>query len=476
MGERQPLYLIASTERQEYTAFVKNEKNKIEQIIKRTVETFKGIDPEWVRQQFTANPLKTEIDLITQIGEMNGGYPRARIIQAEKDPMEPFNDVNTAITDLYKDNCDRLIRNYLLQVSLEDIDKYVLTPTKHHLFPSLQFIFTRTRRIPFCTMFDDTQVDNLDTPRVPPPLPTKLDPAFAKELTACQQHFKQRTTERRRLLDKKSEVYIRETTNSGEISACEICYDSFLPEDVSTCAEGHSFCSQCLKQVFVGRNSQGRPTISCAQEGCEELYEREFVRSILGDTVARLYFQKMDDKKVTQKLKKDEFLCSLCDTIGTIQPGKAIYECVNPRCSRVYCVQCREFYHPSTKCEGMILDAAQVLLRRYVEDAMTESVAPTCRDPKCRKPIMKTTGCNNLTCECGHKMCYNCGLDFGRQNQYSHFGEPPKCPLYYGSGGADTPAQQNARAKQAALRAEKEWREKNPEYKNIAFNNPANSM
>lgn len=72
--------------------------------------------------------------------------------------------------------------------------------------------------------------------------------------------------------------------------------------------------------------------------------------------------------------------------------------------------------------------------RLTVEEAITEAVIRKC--PKCKKPIIKSDGCNKIRCACGAYMCYLCQRAI---RDYTHFCQTPhcthqkgcrKCPLY----------------------------------------------
>jgi hypothetical protein len=47
--------------------------------------------------------------------------------------------------------------------------------------------------------------------------------------------------------------------------------------------------------------------------------------------------------------------------------------------------------------------------------------------PKCKTPIIKSDGCNKMTCRCGAKMCYICSKQLTGNNPYGHFCQTPHC-------------------------------------------------
>jgi hypothetical protein len=56
---------------------------------------------------------------------------------------------------------------------------------------------------------------------------------------------------------------------------------------------------------------------------------------------------------------------------------------------------------------------------------MTEAKTRKC--PKCKTPIIKSDGCNKMTCRCGTKMCYICRKQLTGNNPYAHFCQTPHC-------------------------------------------------
>jgi DNA-directed RNA polymerase subunit RPC12/RpoP len=66
--------------------------------------------------------------------------------------------------------------------------------------------------------------------------------------------------------------------------------------------------------------------------------------------------------------------------------------------------------------------------RHVVEEAMTQAFVRKCN--KCSKVFLKEDGCNKITCECGNKQCYVCGMDVADYAHFDQSGDTTKCPLY----------------------------------------------
>ena len=54
------------------------------------------------------------------------------------------------------------------------------------------------------------------------------------------------------------------------------------------------------------------------------------------------------------------------------------------------------------------------------------------RCPRCRAPVEKSEGCNQMTCRCGNHFGYVCSAELPRQNPYDHFQGKDAYPLFDG--------------------------------------------
>lgn len=134
------------------------------------------------------------------------------------------------------------------------------------------------------------------------------------------------------------------------------------------------------------------------------------------------------------------------------------FVCQAPSCSRASCLNCRKAWSDIHVC----YESSKMALRAAIEAATTEVVKRTC--PVCSLSFVKAAGCNKLACVCGYTMCYVCRQQIGKES-YTHFcqhfrqrpGEPcvecDKCDLYKVDD-------EDVLIREAALRAEKEWWER----------------
>lgn len=141
------------------------------------------------------------------------------------------------------------------------------------------------------------------------------------------------------------------------------------------------------------------------------------------------------------------------------------FHCGNPHCGRSSCLNCHKPWRDPHVCH----ESALASLRTHVENAVSNAVKRTC--PRCNTSFLKSGGCNKLACVCGYAMCYVCRKRIAPDEGYQHFcnhfrGNNPgvdnacrecdKCHLY---------AEEDVEAtvRQAALVAEREWKERNGE-------------
>lgn len=135
--------------------------------------------------------------------------------------------------------------------------------------------------------------------------------------------------------------------------------------------------------------------------------------------------------------------------------------CRNPLCASPSCLSCGKIW-----CDPHICHESSALsLRTTIESARTAALKRTC--PRCGLGFIKESGCNKLTCKCGHTICYICrtALDpVSGGEAYSHFCQHfrpaggkceacNKCDLYQVDD-------EEMLIRRAGETAEREWRER----------------
>ena len=100
---------------------------------------------------------------------------------------------------------------------------------------------------------------------------------------------------------------------------------------------------------------------------------------------------------------------------GNVDDSKPVdlFKCKN--CRTITCTICNAATDEAHVCQ---VRNEEDELRVSIERAMTNAIIRTC--PLCQTQLMKSDGCNKITCKCTYAMCYCCRKDI-RQESYSHF-------------------------------------------------------
>jgi hypothetical protein len=96
---------------------------------------------------------------------------------------------------------------------------------------------------------------------------------------------------------------------------------------------------------------------------------------------------------------KDTSRCPKCQYIAFAEETVSTFHC--PQCNFKSCRECGEEAHPGIRCDE-VETKNETTGRNKVEEAMSNAVIRKCPRPFCRKPFMKTDGCNKITCRWVH--------------------------------------------------------------------------
>lgn len=118
---------------------------------------------------------------------------------------------------------------------------------------------------------------------------------------------------------------------------------------------------------------------------------------------------------------KDLVPCPACDFLVEMNdPHESTVTCLVPECGKVTCRWCQEDDHHPLRCEEVEKDA-EVRARVFLEERMAEATLRRCPNPKCKKPWLKTEGCNHIRCPCGTHGCWLCGEEIDKTRPYDHY-------------------------------------------------------
>lgn len=144
--------------------------------------------------------------------------------------------------------------------------------------------------------------------------------------------------------------------------------------------------------------------------------------------------------------------------------------CRNTACLRVSCLICSSAWSDPHLCRTSSTQTRREAFDHFISARITEAIKRVC--PNCNTSFVKASGCNKLTCPCGHMMCNLCRADLtpggpgivegrGYGHFCPHFRATPgdactecnRCELYRDE--ADDEVIQHARRE-----AVKEWHER----------------
>ncbi|CAO2043545.1 unnamed protein product [Urochloa humidicola] len=143
------------------------------------------------------------------------------------------------------------------------------------------------------------------------------------------------------------------------------------------------------------------------------------------------YFSWLVLKKALDSMS-DVVYCPRCG-IGCLEDENNDAEC--PKCSFIFCSLCKEPCHPTKQC----ITPEEKIKRQQASGRMSEkemarellTIRKLFSDiqlcPKCKMPIVKTEGCNKMSCgNCGQLLCFRCGRAI---SGYDHFWNE-ECELF----------------------------------------------
>ncbi|KAG0607036.1 hypothetical protein M758_9G187900 [Ceratodon purpureus] len=199
-----------------------------------------------------------------------------------------------------------------------------------------------------------------------------------------------------------------EDEGPGDIE-CGCCCSDYRFEEMVQCAEGHLFCFTCLRRrveesTFGG--AQACTSLPCMDtSGCEEFFPWSEVKRALPPDVLAKYEQRQAEDAVVQAKITGLVYCPFCNTPWEVDPDLRVLECANESCKKASCVECREPSHIPLRCEE-VEKRSETALRRSIEERMTKALLRVCT--ACKAELLKSDGCNKVTCRCGQTMCYVC--------------------------------------------------------------------
>eukprot|EP00117_Sycon_ciliatum_P019478 scpid62298/ scgid17648/ Probable E3 ubiquitin-protein ligase RNF217; IBR domain-containing protein 1; RING finger protein 217 len=196
--------------------------------------------------------------------------------------------------------------------------------------------------------------------------------------------------------------------------ACSVCYESVSPMDDLEAVGGDYFCSHqylcraCMRGYVRGKVADGIVKAECPAEGCTDILPADTVRAYIDPNGIDRFERLLTIKDTSGTVH----LCPNCSTI-THAPEKrhrrkgSHVTCTD--CSFDWCFECEAPWHPKSTCKEARKSGSKDF-RGWLKTRVSRDTPNAQRCPKCKIPIQRSSGCNNMTCsKCHTSFCYRCG-------------------------------------------------------------------
>ncbi|XP_070270413.1 E3 ubiquitin-protein ligase RNF216 isoform X2 [Myotis yumanensis] len=211
----------------------------------------------------------------------------------------------------------------------------------------------------------------------------------------------------------------------GQLIECRCCYGEFPFEELTQCADAHLFCKECLiryaQEAVFG---SGKSELSCMEGSCTCSFPTSELEKVLPQTILCKYYERKAEEEVTAAYADELVRCPSCSFPALLDSDVKRFSCPNPRCRKETCRKCQGLWkeHNGLTCEELA-EKDDIKYRTSIEEKMTAARIRKCH--KCGTGLIKSEGCNRMSCRCGAQMCYLCRASI---NGYDHFCQHPRSP------------------------------------------------
>ncbi|ELK17429.1 E3 ubiquitin-protein ligase RNF216 [Pteropus alecto] len=211
----------------------------------------------------------------------------------------------------------------------------------------------------------------------------------------------------------------------GQLIECRCCYGEFPFEELTQCADAHLFCKECLiryaQEAVFG---SGKAELSCMEGSCTCSFPTSELEKVLPQTILYRYYERKAEEEVAAAYADELVRCPSCSFPALLDSDVKRFSCPNPRCRKETCRKCQGLWkeHNGLTCEELA-EKDDIKYRTSIEEKMTAARIRKCH--KCGTGLIKSEGCNRMSCRCGAQMCYLCRVSI---NGYDHFCQHPRSP------------------------------------------------
>uniref|UniRef100_UPI003AAFA228 E3 ubiquitin-protein ligase RNF216 n=1 Tax=Centroberyx gerrardi TaxID=166262 RepID=UPI003AAFA228 len=253
-----------------------------------------------------------------------------------------------------------------------------------------------------------------------------LEASLQKELSFYQQKAKEWAEHEDFLLA--LQVNEDEYKKDGQLIECGCCYGEFAFEKMTQCSDGHLFCKECLvKYAQEAVFGSGQSELSCMEGGCPCSYPVCELEKVLPENILCKYYERQAEEAVAATCADELVRCPFCNFPALLDKDMSLFSCPNPRCRKESCRKCHVQWkqHVGKTCEE-VLERDETRMRVLFEERMTAARVRKC--VKCGTGLVKSEGCNRMSCRCGSFMCYLCREPITGYNHFCQHARSPGAP------------------------------------------------
>lgn len=253
-----------------------------------------------------------------------------------------------------------------------------------------------------------------------------LEASLQKELSFYQQKAKEWAEHEDFLLA--LQVNEDEYKKDGQLIECGCCYGEFAFEKMTQCSDGHLFCKECLiKYAQEAVFGSGKSELSCMEGGCPCSYPVCELEKVLPENILCKYYERQAEEAVAATCADELVRCPFCNFPALLDKDMSLFSCPNPRCRKESCRKCHVQWkqHVGKTCE-QVLERDEIRMRVLFEERMTAARVRKC--VKCGTGLVKSEGCNRMSCRCGSFMCYLCREPITGYNHFCQHARSPGAP------------------------------------------------
>ena len=216
---------------------------------------------------------------------------------------------------------------------------------------------------------------------------------------------------------------------------CPICFVEYSLEDVvvvQACVDmreaahepRHQFCRGCYLNYIRTQILDSKVPVTCAFAGCKaEMSELELNLITDDESLLRKYQEACLNKWVETNHKGEiKKHCGTVNCRGVLIVSVGEVEAQCGVCRVNWCTQCVVKWHNKLSCdEYQSWRKENESGDAKIEEFIKESGLARC--PSCGNGILKTYGCNHMTCRCDTHLCYLCKCQLPANDPHAHFND-----------------------------------------------------